>query len=353
MDIKEIIAGYESSANVEEILKAGVEVSPEELANAYASAENIKKVKVHCRSTNISLVLGRVENLAKTLSDNEKDFFAKGGGGALRAFAFPEAQKQIRSIYESVRKRLDYFCVGGSDLMDLNTFEQEFLPYLLKKEEQLRDVLMFQIEDVFEEEMNAFEQSCRAALSSLDPTSRETAEKELSYIRNRSKSEIVNGFGIDLETDFDADSIAEEDLKEVLTKAKREYVAREAMSLINGMLAELWDAGVSYLAKIQKAEDEDISTTTYSGTRNKLRSRVEKIRRGNFQSIAFINAICDGLVEVSKEDIRMDAEVDIVPLLAIIWNETKKGGIELPTRYLPDWLTPAELEKSFDGLITA
>ena len=350
MDLRKIVAGYESVTKAKEIISSGVDVSPEEMAEVYASAANIKKVVVHCHHPKFCVNIGGGANLIKGLSKEDKVFFEKGGSNALVVYAFPDAKKAIESLYAAVRIKTKNCCVGGSNLMEVGTFERDFLPYLQKKKEVLEEILEGQVRAVYDLEIEKFEEMAMMAASSLDTSLRDDVAREVAAIKRRDPEDLIKGFGITLETDFPAEAVSSTEYQEVLRAAKREFVVREGMSLIGGMVSELWEAGLRFTDSIKSCEDEDLTVGKYNTARNRLRERALKVQRENPKAVSYIDTLCRALIEVSKDDYLCDAQTDIAQVLALLYNEGKKLELELPFSLAPEWVTKEGLEYIFETI---
>lgn len=350
MDMKELIKGYHSVTKIGDILKDGITVSPEEIASLREIADDIMRVIVHTNRIFIQIKLGGGNDLVE-LSQEERTYIEK-AGNSLTIRAFPEAIKAILSVLEAVRKKSKKLCVGGSDLMSREVFENEFLPYLLKARNNLETIIENQIIDCFEDEMERFIHMVDVMTEKLSSKRRSIALKEANEYLKLTPEQIFNSFKISLETDFEElKGVSDTEIHKLFSEAKKEFVVKEGMSLISGTLKDLWEAETSYLKSIQKCVDGDLNQSKYNRTREKIRERAVKIRKENFCSISYIDLICKMLIEIENEDSRFLAEDDMANIMAITYVEAEKLDTELSFKDLPEWVTPDLLNELFDNLL--
>ncbi len=340
-NMKEIAAAVSGMETVKDILRKGIsEVGAEELAAAYQRAEDIKRVKFKSSLKVVSLEIGNVNDFAPDLPAEQKEYFSGGGSKPIVVHGFKDAKKRLRSIIESTRKRAEVCSIGGSDLMNITTLEEDFLPFFRSKQEELESVLNHLVEDVFDEEMELFTKNVESVITRLpDPASRDAARKRLAGLKTITAKDLVTGTGMFIDTDFDAEHISNDDLREVLSASKKEYIVREATNMLHGMLTDLWKATLVYWQAVYVDGGKDSGRLRRSQI--SFVELIKKVKRENIKTVPFIDLLCDQLLNVAKDVVEFDLEADATPILANIYGEVViKSGETLPLGQLPKGLTP-------------
>ena len=314
----------------------------EGLADAYTTSEDLKITKVHFHQSPMGVDLGKLD-FFEVLDEEEKGYMKKAGSSLVFRF-FLEEQKKLKSISEAVRKQLQKLSVGNSSYISRDVFYGEFLPYLKKKEEELEE-LKAQMSVYYDDELKSFESNVLNVVSKICPSRLESARKAVSYIVDKPAETFLNGISFDLETEFRADGIKDEDLSDLLKRSKKAYIERQIEAIYIGQLQNLWDAVAVYLTAIDGAPD---TLDGYLTSRKTLASKAEKVEKENIGGIPVISDLTQRIKALSWELSRDLAITDGFELGSEIIGRGHQLGATFkfpPT--LPSWLSKEELINNF------
>lgn len=350
--LKQKMAVYKNLENAKkmaELVKKGISISPEELSEAYASAETIKEVKVHCHRPPLQVDIGKVDSLQE-LSENDRKFM-KSASDSLKISIMPDIGKALNSIYNAIRIEQSKCCIGGSDLMEVTAFTEEFLPYLEKKQQEINTKIYDYIDEHYEEEMQSFRTNVHDVVSKVFPERLSQVMKEVEYITKRPKESFKSAISIDLETDFGTSVVNKEDLKNFLEQAKKEHYLKEGIAVICGTIKNLWEAVVTYLNVIKDCK-RDLSS--YQRRRMILDNAAAKAIRENVANLDFINEIAKKMKELSKILIKDEADEEALTILAYIYGQSVNFGLELNlSSKKPEWLSIELVSDTYEELVEA
>lgn len=314
----------------------------EGLADAYTASEDLKSCRFHFHTPPMGVDLGKLD-FFEDLSDDEKSYMRRAGSSLSFRF-FLEEQKKLKSISEGVRKQLQKLSVGNSSYIASDVFYGEFLPFLKGKEDEL-ETLKAQMSDVYDIELEAFENNVLTVVSKVCPCRLEAAKKALAFISEKPVEVFLNGISFDLETEYGKEGAKNQDLSELLERSKRAYVSRQIEAIYVGQLQELWNALTVYVAAIDKAPD---TLDGYSTSRNTLLKKVEKVEKENIGGLPIISALTQALRDLSKEMLKDLANTAAFDIGAEIIGRGNDFGASF--RFiggLPEWFNKDDLLDSY------
>lgn len=275
------IIKYGEKERIQELKNAisdSIEIPEEELVEAYNAATNIKEVKTRMHTSSCKVIVGKLSKIKANVSDRERDFLNNCSNSS--AFnMFPVQQKKLDSIMTKLHIKEKTCSIGDSSLMDLKTFEDKFLPYIQKLQDEV-DEIKGEISNSFDERYNEFERETLSIVGKIFPEKLKDVENQLEYIKKRGRDGYLDKISIEVSTKFGMDEVEDfdENLKDFLKKCKKVSAQRQANEIITSMLSSLWQAGLSYLINITK-EDAGISLEGSKATRTNLLERAQKVRR--------------------------------------------------------------------------
>lgn len=344
-NLKKTLAGYKNCQTVQrlsESLKKGNIINAEELANCYSTAENIHNVRLHCHKPTMQLDIGKIDSL-QNLSKEEKDYIKK-SASSLKFNLFPKADKELNNLFSTMRMKLKDLSIGRSDLMEIHSFTEEWLPYMKEKLETLEEIKKGIIAD-YDECKQVFEENVLSIVSKVCPDRTTSIYRDMKAITGRSVNEVVANISINMETDFGAENVASDDLADFLSACKKEYFIQTGVSVLKGTTESLWEGIMKYLVAIQASKSEDL--TGWKIKRDSLLKMSKKTMRENVYSLALINDACENIRKIAAQDIKSDAEELCIQTLSLIYGETREMGIEFELKAELDWLTIELLEEVY------
>lgn len=313
----------------------------EDLAEAYITSAEISICRFHFHMPPMSVDLGKLDFMKGLTVDEAK--YVRDNGGTLKFFCFPKEAKRIKSICESIRRYLKSLTVGNSDYISSDDFYGKFLPYLSEKERELEEVKI-SIGIYYETELKNFRDNVFGVVSSVCPERADIARAEVSYITGRTKESFLDNISFDLETEFSGEG-TEEDMTELLRRAKQAYIMREIESIYVGQLQQLWGILGHYVTVIKSAPE---ALSGYQLTRQTLREAAEKVERMNVGGIPVITDIVSRIIDLSKEEARDLANVTSFELMAEIFGRGSEFGASFRfSEDLPKWVQVDDLLEAY------
>lgn len=320
-NIKKTLSSYRNSQTVQKLSESfenGAFIDAEELAECYATAENIHKVCIHCHKPTLLLDIGKLDSLAD-LTDDEKNYIKK-SASSLKFNLLPKADKALNNLFSTMRMKLRELSIGRSDLMELQSFTEEWLPYMKEKLVVLEQIKEDIISD-YDESKAIFEENVLSICAKICPDRINQVMRSVKTIAGRSADDIVKNISINLETDFGANQMSTEEFANFLKACKKEFFIKTGVDVIKGHIEELWELVNRYLTSIQDAKSEDLSG--WVEKKNNLEKKRKKIMRENVCNLPVIQKACEGLRKIANANFKAEAEEYCIRTLAELYCEVK------------------------------
>jgi hypothetical protein len=265
---------------IKESMAGKVQISEADLVAAYESDKNVKEVRTRIHTSSCNVVIGKLSAAKAGISDSEREFLHACGNNTYLNM-FPSQQKRLDSLIAKVHTKEKECSIGDSSLMDLETFEKVYLPYIRKMQAQM-DSIKEDIRDEFDDRMDEFEAETLSIVKKMFPDKEESVLTQLAYLRSRGKDGYLSKISIEIETKFGEDETEhfDEEMRDFLSKCKEASAQHQAENIICSLFDELWQAVLSYAINISLERYESSSDlSNFKSLRNKLLARALKVRR--------------------------------------------------------------------------
>ncbi len=318
--------------------------SLKELEDAVAARDSVKKVKIVFHLPSCRVLIGNL-NVCSDIMLSQVGEFVENNGTSTSMVCFPTFIKKAKVIVSSLRHLKETISIGSSDYMDLESYENEFLPKFVETREEL-DRLKSLLSVEYEELLQEFADGIRKLLAVIIVSDSDRIKKSVARITQKPMNEFMNDVSIELVSDFDADQISNEKLKEVAREAHKMRVASLLEELILGNMQDSFEAVCSFYKNVktsQKAMDKhpERARTLDNCKQSKktARRQAEVLRRSNVGGSAVLTALQEQFEKMEKCSTVDDALEHAYAVMVDIIGCSTDMGFEIKTKSLPEYFS--------------
>lgn len=325
--------------------------SLKELDDAIAARDSVKKVRIIFHLPSCRVLVGNLNVSPDILSSQSSEFVEK-NGTSTNMVCFPAFIKKAKDIVSKLRHLKTDISIGSSDYMDINSYENEFLPKFIETRnqlEQLKTLLAAEYEELLEE----FTDGVQALLKviKVSDSGMKRINKSLTRITGKSVSEFMDSVSLELVSDFNSDQIKNDELKEVASQAYKMRVAGILEELILGNMQDSFEAVCSFYRNVkisQRSMDQhperERTLDNCKKSKQTVRRQAEVLRRSNVGGSAVLSALQEQFEKLYCSSTVDDALERAYAVMVDIFGCSTEMGFELKTKYiLPDYFSPEDI----------
>lgn len=320
--------------------------SLKELEDAVAARDSVKKVKIIFHLPSCRVLVGKL-NVSPDIMISQASEFVENNGTSTNMVCFPTFIKKAKDIVSSLRHLKENISIGSSDYMDLESYENDFLPKYVETREQL-DQLKGLLSTEYEELLQEFTDGVHKLLDviAVSDSDLKRIDKSLARITGKPMNEFMDAVSIELVSDFDADQISNEELKEVASEAHKMRVASLLEELILGNMQDSFEAVCSFYKNVktsQKAMDRhperERTLDNCKQSKKTARRQAEVLRRSNVGGSAVLTALQEQFEKMERCSTVDDALEHAYAVMVDIIGCSTEMGFEIKTKSLPDYFS--------------
>lgn len=325
--------------------------SLKELDDAIAARDSVKKVRIIFHLPSCRVLVGNLNVSPDILSSQSSEFVEK-NGTSTNMVCFPAFIKKAKDIVSKLRHLKTDISIGSSDYMDINSYENEFLPKFIETRnqlEQLKTLLAAEYEELLEE----FTDGVQALLKviKVSDSGMKRINKSLTRITGKSVSEFMDSVSLELVSDFNSDQIKNDELKEVASQAYKMRVAGILEELILGNMQDSFEAVCSFYRNVkisQRSMDQhperERTLDNCKKSKQTVRRQAEVLRRSNVGGSAVLSALQEQFEKLYCSSTVDDALERAYAVMVDIFGCSTEMGFELKTKYiLPDYFSTEDI----------